>query len=230
MEKEQKEENSLWAKGSFAQSMDSEEMKEKMKTFHKKHDEDMNFNCKKCNKKISAHNKDWHEGMCDDCFDKTYYPEDYAAYKKRCIILKNGKEIDPIFMQDKDFEKELNLTEFIETKKEGKKDKIYVDAFFLFLEKFNTKDITSFKTYNGEIIDILKLSFEEIKQNLHLEYQNKGTFYDEDICISHSFTNRDSFYAIVNKGLIFFSGNNKSLKIMQETLKELNITFYLKEN
>ena len=38
-----------------------------------KHDEEMNYNCKKCNKKISAHNKDWHDGMCDDCFDKEHY-------------------------------------------------------------------------------------------------------------------------------------------------------------
>lgn len=43
-----------------------------METFHKKHNEDMNFSCKKCNRKISAHNKDWHEGMCDDCFDKEF--------------------------------------------------------------------------------------------------------------------------------------------------------------
>ena len=25
---------------------------------------------KECNAKISAHNKDWHQGMCDDCFDQ----------------------------------------------------------------------------------------------------------------------------------------------------------------
>ncbi len=31
---------------------------------------------KKCNKKISAHNKDWHDGMCDDCFHKEYFHDD----------------------------------------------------------------------------------------------------------------------------------------------------------
>jgi len=41
-----------------------------------KHDEEMNYNCKKCNKKISAHNKDWHDGMCDDCFNETYFREE----------------------------------------------------------------------------------------------------------------------------------------------------------
>lgn len=65
---------SIWAKGAFMQSMSKEEMAEKEKTIDIKHDEEMNFNCKKCNKKISAHNKDWHDGMCDDCFDKQYFP------------------------------------------------------------------------------------------------------------------------------------------------------------
>jgi len=69
-------ENSLWAKGSFFQSMSKEDMDKKMKTFHKKHDEDMNFKCRKCGKKISVHNKDWHDGLCDDCFNKMYFKEE----------------------------------------------------------------------------------------------------------------------------------------------------------
>ena len=75
--------DAFWAEGSFAETMSSEDMKKKMRTFHMKHDEEMNFNCKKCKKKISAHNNDWHEGMCDDCFNRTYFPEDQAAYEKR---------------------------------------------------------------------------------------------------------------------------------------------------
>ena len=59
----------FWEEGSFIQTMSSVDIKEKMKTFHKKHDEDMNFNCRKCGKKISAHNKDWHDGLCDECFN-----------------------------------------------------------------------------------------------------------------------------------------------------------------
>jgi DNA-directed RNA polymerase subunit RPC12/RpoP len=35
-----------------------------------KHDEEMNYSCKNCKKKISAHNNDWHGGMCDECFNK----------------------------------------------------------------------------------------------------------------------------------------------------------------
>ena len=69
-------EDDFWAKGYFAETMSSDEMKKKMRTFHMKHDEEMNFSCKKCKKKISAHNNDWHDGMCDNCFNKTYYPEE----------------------------------------------------------------------------------------------------------------------------------------------------------
>ena len=64
------EDDEFWSEESFIESVSEEEMKEKEKTIHKKHDEDMNFNCKKCDKKISAHNKDWHASMCDDCFNK----------------------------------------------------------------------------------------------------------------------------------------------------------------
>ena len=42
----------------------------KKRTFHMKHNEEMNYNCKQCNVKISAHNKDWHANLCDKCFDK----------------------------------------------------------------------------------------------------------------------------------------------------------------
>lgn len=59
------EEDDFWAEGSFAESVSLEEMKLRERTIHMKHNEDMNFNCKKCNTKISAHNKDWHDGMCD---------------------------------------------------------------------------------------------------------------------------------------------------------------------
>lgn len=72
-------EDSLWSKGYFAETLSPSEIKEKEKTIHKGHDEDMNYNCKKCNKKISAHNKDWHAGMCDDCFNKEVYGKDKNA-------------------------------------------------------------------------------------------------------------------------------------------------------
>jgi len=73
--KRQKGKESFWSEGCFAETVGSDEMKKKMRTFHMKHDEEMNYKCKKCNKKISAHNKDWHDGMCDDCFNKKYHPD-----------------------------------------------------------------------------------------------------------------------------------------------------------
>ncbi len=66
---------SIWSDGSFIETLDPSNMK-KMCTFHMKHNEEMKFNCSKCKSKISAHNKDWHNGMCDACFNKEFFPED----------------------------------------------------------------------------------------------------------------------------------------------------------
>ena len=70
---ENPEDESLWEEGGYAKSVNSEEMESKMRTFSMRHDEEMNFNCKNCNAKISAHNKDWHEELCDSCFNKQYH-------------------------------------------------------------------------------------------------------------------------------------------------------------
>ena len=76
MEKQQSKdkEESIWSDGFFSQSVDPND-KDKMMTFHMKHDEEMDFSCSKCKTKISAHNKDWHNGMCDKCFNKKYFPD-----------------------------------------------------------------------------------------------------------------------------------------------------------
>ena len=71
-----KENDGFWSKGNYAKKIDKEEIERRMKTFHKGHDEDMRFNCRVCKKKISSHNKDWHDGMCDDCFNKAHFPEE----------------------------------------------------------------------------------------------------------------------------------------------------------
>lgn len=63
------EDESIWKEGGFAKKIEPEEMDAKMRTFSMEHDEEMNFNCKLCKVKISAHNNDWHEGLCDKCFD-----------------------------------------------------------------------------------------------------------------------------------------------------------------
>ncbi|MFH1849334.1 MAG: SEC-C metal-binding domain-containing protein [archaeon] len=69
-------EDNIWSKGYFAETLSPSEIKEKEKTIHMGHGEDMRFNCKKCKAKISAHNRDWHNGMCDECFNKEYHPDD----------------------------------------------------------------------------------------------------------------------------------------------------------
>ena len=66
-------EDDLWEEGSFAETMGPKDVKKKMRTFHMKHDEEMNYNCRECNVVISAHNKDWHDGKCDKCFDKMFH-------------------------------------------------------------------------------------------------------------------------------------------------------------
>ena len=76
LEGEDVEEPSIGSEDSFAETLGPLDMKAKMRTFHMKHDEEMNFNCSKCKTKISAHNKDWHNGLCDDCFNKEFFPED----------------------------------------------------------------------------------------------------------------------------------------------------------
>lgn len=50
-------EDSIWDEGSFVQTMSADEMERKKGTINKAHDEDMNFDCRKCGKKISAHNR-----------------------------------------------------------------------------------------------------------------------------------------------------------------------------
>jgi len=90
-------EESFWKKGSFAETLGPQDVKERMKTFHKKYDEDMSFNCKKCGTKISAHNKDWHACMCDECFNGEHFPEEAQIFETNLeeiekICKRNEKE------------------------------------------------------------------------------------------------------------------------------------------
>ena len=63
-------EDDFWAEGSFIESVSMAVMKQKERTIHMKHDEEMDYYCKQCNTKISAHNRDWHAEMCDKCCDR----------------------------------------------------------------------------------------------------------------------------------------------------------------
>lgn len=70
------EADELWEDGAFMETLSPTDSEERMKSFHMNHNEDVNYNCTRCNKKISAHNRDWHNHMCDDCFNKEYFRED----------------------------------------------------------------------------------------------------------------------------------------------------------
>ena len=69
---EELESENVWKDGVYANKMSGKEMEGKMRTFDMGHEEEMNYSCARCNAKISAHNKDWHEGLCDLCFNKEY--------------------------------------------------------------------------------------------------------------------------------------------------------------
>ena len=64
---------SIWEPGGFIQSVSVNKVEKMKKSINMKHDEDVNYNCKECDKKISLHNRDWHDNMCDDCFNKSYF-------------------------------------------------------------------------------------------------------------------------------------------------------------
>lgn len=61
--------DSFWSDNTFVESISPEEIKQKEKTRSMKHDEDMNYGCRQCQGKMSAHNRDWHAGLCDRCFE-----------------------------------------------------------------------------------------------------------------------------------------------------------------
>jgi len=66
-------EEEFWKEGGFAKQITKEDMEKRMETFRMGHDEDVNYDCKECGQKISAHNRDWHDCLCDSCFDEKFY-------------------------------------------------------------------------------------------------------------------------------------------------------------
>lgn len=84
----------IWSKGSFAETMGPWDREKKKRTFSMKHDEEMNFSCSECGKKISAHNRDWHDNMCDDCFNGKYFPEDAQIYETDIDGIKKSMKLE----------------------------------------------------------------------------------------------------------------------------------------
>jgi hypothetical protein len=186
-----------------------------------------NWHCKKCNILIDGHNQYCHDGMCDDCFNQEYFPEDQTAYEQRIIKI-GDKVIDPVGLTEEELEAELNFKEYIETK-EGKENKLYIDAFFSFLEKTGFPRLTTYRLYDSEITETFRQPFDEVKKNLYLLCQGQGDFCDDDIYIAYAFTDEKSFFVIPLTGIIFFSGTSEASKIMQDVLNELGINFFFEE-
>ena len=107
----EKENKPFWKRGNFIQRLSADDHNERMKTFHKKHEEDMKFNCKDCQKKISAHNKDWHNGLCDDCFDRVYFPEDAQIFETDLTKMKLHCGSRPILKENRSFKEFFLQTE-----------------------------------------------------------------------------------------------------------------------
>ena len=74
MLQEQSAEDEFWEEGAFVEGV-GPESDAKMRTFHMKHDEEMNYKCQECSAIMSAHNRDWHNGRCDHCFDKEVHQQ-----------------------------------------------------------------------------------------------------------------------------------------------------------
>ena len=122
------ENKSFWSEGAFIQGL-GKPSEEKMKTFHMTHDEDMRFNCKECQAKISAHNKDWHDELCDECFNSFHSDEDYEEkmIKTKCTFC--SAEVN---CPEQDFSsfKEFMCSECFSKRAHGKEeigDEVYID-------------------------------------------------------------------------------------------------------
>jgi len=91
-ENQKKQFDDLWHPGAYIKEISPTEVEKLKETLDKAHNENMNFNCKKCDKKISAHNKDWHDCMCDKCFNETYFPDETQTKKKvEKVFMKPGR-------------------------------------------------------------------------------------------------------------------------------------------
>lgn len=51
------------------------------------------FACKKCGTMIGGHNQFLHDGMCDDCFFESYFPEEKPEQQILKTAQKRLKEI-----------------------------------------------------------------------------------------------------------------------------------------
>ncbi len=184
----------------------------------------MNFKCGECGAFISEHNKVLHDGLCDTCFYRKYFPEDQAAYERR-VIVKDGRTVDPVGLTSREFEKELGLTDYIETK-EGVEDRLYTEALLEFLERHSARGLAVYSLYEEEIINSLDFSQKEIMASLELLCQGKGDFFSDEPEVSYALTDKSTFFLIVLQGILFFSGTQTSTKAISDILSRKRIKFF----
>ncbi len=132
--------------------------------------------------------------------------------------------MDPVCLTNRDFEKEFMFTQYIETQ-DNLTRKTAIDIFLSFLDKLKLDKIFTFLLYDGEITDVVHISLEKIRQNLELEYENRGIFYNDDICVSKMFSDCKSFYIIPEQGIVFFAGSDEATDIMKTLLAEFGLKF-----
>ncbi|MFH1591031.1 MAG: hypothetical protein ABIC95_03810 [archaeon] len=204
-------EDDLWDEGGFIESISPAEIESKKRTIKMCHSEEMNAKCRKCNATISAHNRDWHDGMCDRCFNATHYSND----KEELVGLEHN-----------DFEKILGFTHYLETKDIETFKRIDVDHNKLvdaFIE-FNNGQEVSIVWFNDGIIK----GFPEVpkfEHELRLLNDNEGRFSqpeEEELADSYGFFT-DEYMAEFMQGIIFFSGKEEPVVNFSELLTQKGI-------
>lgn len=127
---------------------------------------------------------------------------------------------------DKELEKALGFTHYIETKdkflakKKVDPEKL-VDVLFKFI---GSQKLKAVKTDNSKILEIFDISLEEVKENLLLLGKKNGMFYDEDLSISYSILG-ENFYAYLYFVLMFSAGEENVQK-MAKILGEYTIEYH----
>lgn len=184
-------------------------------------------NCKKCGRKIGGHNIYLHEGFCDRCFFEEFFPEpDYEKAKKE--IENRRKHLKPELQEflgknESFFEEKYCLMKYFEIQVENKKA---VELLSKFLQQTKTEKLVLFTLYDGFITNTLELD----KKDIGEKFLSKKIFEQcEEMHVSQSLSDLQSFYLIFGEGLLFLSSNKEMSEIIERTAKELNLDYSLEE-
>ena len=131
----------------------------------------------------------------------------------------------------KELEKELGFDYYLETKdflflKPKQDHKILMTALFEFT---GNKKIKVMKTYDGVIEKFFDVPLEKVKENIFLYGENKGEFYDEDMCVSYPILGED-FFAYALNSIIMFSAKEETIKKMMQILDKYQVKYHEPSN